>query len=742
MRNKRWWNCLMAVVMSTALLIPAPIVSAEESTSEKLEREIVQEMEREEKAQEENKKLQKAEEAKGAGASEGDYTYEELADGTLEITKYTGSGGRVEIPAQIGGKRVTSIGRAAFQLCESLTSVVIPEGVTRLEDSAFGICENLTEVVIPGSLTTIEDGVFYQDSSLASAAIPEGVTSIGTQAFYDCALTKVVIPESVTNIESGAFESCLFTEINVPKNVEYIGESAFANGNLTSIKVNTGNQTYDSRENCNAIIETRSNILIEGCANTHIPEGITSIGDEAFNGCRNLTSIHIPESVTSIGGSAFYGCKSLTGIDIPESVTSIGYYAFANCGLTKIVMPKSVTSIADGIFQGSSELKEIVIPEEVTSIGEGAFYGCKGLTKINIPKNITNIEKDLFRHCASLTELKIPENVTNIGNYAFAYCGFTNIDLPKSVTSIGIGAFSSCKSLTSIEFPENVTSIKGNTFMNCDSLTKIVIPKSVTSIADNMFYSAYGKKNLVIYCYKDSVAHKWAVDNNYVYRFLDGQGQPTPPDSGHSHTYKTTVVKATVSKNGSITKMCSVCGDTIKSTIYYPKTIGLSKTKYIYNGKGQKPSVKVKDSQGKTVASSNYTVSYQKGRKNVGIYTVTVKFKNNYSGSVKKTFTIQPKATKLSSISARSKGFIAKWKKQSSQTTGYEIQYSINGKFKRNNAIKNVKKNKTVSQKISKLKANKKYYVRIRTYKTVKINGKSKKIYSDWSKSKSVRTKR
>ena len=208
------------------------------------------------------------------------------------------------------------------------------------------------------------------------------------------------------------------------------------------------------------------------------------------------------------------------------------------------------------------------------------------------------------------------------------------------------------------------------------------------------------------------------------------------------HTYQTTVVQASVNKDGQIITKCTKCGDTKTVTIYAPKTIRLSKTEFTYNGKAQKPSVTVTDSAGKTIAASNYTVSYASGSKNAGTYTATVAFKGNYSGTVKKTYTIQPKGTSLSSVKAKKKGFTAKWKKQTAQTDGYEIQYSTDSKFKKGTKIKEVNKNKTTSQSISKLKAKKKYYVRIRTYKKVKVNGKSTKICSGWSKVKTVKTKK
>ncbi|MDE5605324.1 MAG: fibronectin type III domain-containing protein [Eubacterium sp.] len=188
------------------------------------------------------------------------------------------------------------------------------------------------------------------------------------------------------------------------------------------------------------------------------------------------------------------------------------------------------------------------------------------------------------------------------------------------------------------------------------------------------------------------------------------------------------------------TRYCSAWSPA-ESVITYsqPNSVSLSATSCTYNGKVKKPKVTVKDN-GKVVDSKYYTVSYQSGRKNVGKYTVTIKFKAPYGGTVKKTFTIKPKATTLSSVIAKSKGFTAKWKKQSTQTTGYQIQYSTSSKFTNAKTV-TVSKNKTTSKSVSKLKAKKKYYVRVRTYKTVKVNGKSTKIYSSWSKSKSVKTK-
>ena len=239
---------------------------------------------------------------------------------------------------------------------------------------------------------------------------------------------------------------------------------------------------------------------------------------------------------------------------------------------------------------------------------------------------------------------------------------------------------------------------------------------------------------------------KWVADwnNSLVEKKYDIQlyakWEKTDP-CANGHKTQKTVAKATVSSDGKIVTKCSVCNE-ILSTEIIPRAsnISLSATSYTYDGKVKKPSVTVKDDKGEKVSSENYTVSYAKGCKNVGTYAATVKFKGNYSGTVRKTFTIKPKSTSISKLTAGRKKFTVKWKKQAAQTTGYQIQYSTSSKFKNAKTV-TVSKNKTTGKTVSKLKAKKKYYVRVRTYKTVKTGGKSTKIYSSWSKAKTVKVK-
>ena len=211
----------------------------------------------------------------------------------------------------------------------------------------------------------------------------------------------------------------------------------------------------------------------------------------------------------------------------------------------------------------------------------------------------------------------------------------------------------------------------------------------------------------------------------------------------HNGGTTTTVIKATLSKDGHINKStkCTICGKVFVNTtvIYYPKTINLSKTEFTYNKKVQKPSITVIGSDGKTIAPSNYTITFSNNNsKKVGEYKVYITFKGNYEGTKTLTYKIVPKGTKLSKLTAGKKQITATWKAQKTETTGYQIEYSTNKKFNSGNKKVTIKKNKTISTTIKKLKGKKKYYVRIRTYKTV--NGT--KIYSSWSNSKNIKTKK
>lgn len=222
------------------------------------------------------------------------------------------------------------IAEKAFYNHSSLKSVIIPESVTVIGDWAFDGCTSLENVNIPASVKSIGDGTFWECKSLKHIDIPDSVTSIGTSAFSGCkSLNGVVIPDSVTSIGVYAFSHCeSLTELNIPAAVNSIEREAFWGcSSLGTITVDDNNSFYDSRDNCNALIETGTDTLLRGCVNTRIPDTVRVIGSYAFDSIETLTSITIPDSVTSIEKFAFYDCTSLKSVTVPASVTYIGDYA-------------------------------------------------------------------------------------------------------------------------------------------------------------------------------------------------------------------------------------------------------------------------------------------------------------------------------------------------------------------------------------------------------------------------------
>ena len=402
-------------------------------------------------------------------------------------------------------------------------------GLTSIEESTFRNCENLQIVNIPSTITNIGEYAFSRCYALSSINIPDGVINIDNNAFEYCrSLSSFNIPIATTKIGGSAFQECTgLISFFIPRTVTSIGNEILGGCNgLTSIVVEDGNLMYDSRNDCNAIIETANNKLIAGCQNTIIPNDIAIIGNKAFKNCSNLTNVTIPNTVTSIGKEAFRGCSALTSIAIPDLVTYIGNHAFEDCSSlsSAIVIPDGVTIIESEIFKNCSNIPSITLSKNVTSIGGMAFDGCSGLSSFVIPDNVTTIEGHCFRYCTGLTSITIPEKVTKIGMWAFQYClnltsifvdsnnqvydsrdncnaiietannklfyGCKNTIIPNSVTSIGQSAFEGCTGLTSIIIPNGVTSIDVSAFEGCSNLQSISIPSSITKLGAP--FSAFG----------------------------------------------------------------------------------------------------------------------------------------------------------------------------------------------------------------------------------------------------------
>lgn len=296
------------------------------------------------------------------------------------------------------------------------------------------------------------------------------IVSLGRYAFSGCdKVTEVKLPEGLQSIGPDAFSQCSRLEtISIPSTVTKISNSMtfwFCSG-LKSISVADGNTRFDSRDNCNAIIQKEGNVLILGCANSTIPEGVEEIGTEAFCGASGLTSVELPASLKVIGSEAFRG-TGLTSITIPSGVESIGEWSFHDCeGLASVSLGEGVRSIGKGAFNGCYSLADINIHNNIEYIGSEAFSYCKKLPNFNLPSKLTKIKDYTFRGCNSLTEVYIHNNVDSIGLLAFGECeSLEKITFGKGLTTIESGAFSQCDNIKSVVcFQDTPLDMRGDVF--------------------------------------------------------------------------------------------------------------------------------------------------------------------------------------------------------------------------------------------------------------------------------------
>ena len=450
-------------------------------------------------------------------AEVGDFVFREGS--TPRLVKYNGNSQEIVLPEDFKGKKY-AIDEAAFSGLQNF-SIVIPEGVAKIESGLFEACgSRLTSVTIPNSVTEIGEDAFKGCSGLRFIVVPEGVTKIGNYAFSGCSsLTAINIPEGVTSIGDEAFYKC---------------------NHLTSVTISENSR-------------------------------LTSIGSSAFEGCSGLSLISIPKSVRMIGSSAFNGCSKLTSITIPEGVTSIGNNAFSYCSsLSSITIPEDVAEIGVSAFYKCDHLNSVTIPENsrLASIGDSAFEGCSGLSLIPIPSGVTKIGSSAFKGCSSLSSITIPEGVTRIGNSAFAGCRyFTFITIPVSVTLIGNNAFSDCSSLKSIIFSEKsrLASIEDSSFKGCSSLTSITIPKGVTKIGNSAFTGCSSLKEVIFedgsmtlslgYSYNSeseayySIFYDSPLESVYLGRKLNYVTYSSPPFSKKNKLSSVTIGKMVTSIN-------------------------------------------------------------------------------------------------------------------------------------------------------------------------------------------------
>ena len=492
-------------------------------------------------------------------AESGDFTIDE--NGVL--TKYTGSDAVVTVP-----DGVTAIGKEAFYAKSAITEIHLPTGITSIGDSAFRSCTGLTELQLPTGITSIGANAFRSCTGLTEIVVPDSVETIGDNAFYDCSgLTSLRLSQGLKTLGTNVFLNCnSLAEVEIPAGVESVGN--YIASNTLRLRCAVGSSAakalskaqndfwvgdfqlryaFDSDGSAASLTLKK---YAGDAASVTIPDGVTIVGDSAFERNTSLTAVVLPDSVVTIGANAFRSCTGLTAVTLSQNLNEIKTYAFGGCtGLTYIDIPAGlqksqyimgtsdervqlrcaigsdaakalseggdsfcaddyqlrysfdsdgqVTGLTVRKYLGSAAV--VTLPEGTTEIGSEVFENHTEITEVVLPETLVTIGSSAFDGCTGLMRIVLPEALKTISFHAFMNCAaLTEIVLPDGLTSLGSHAFYGCKKLTEMRVPDGILTLEVATFEYCANLTKVVLPSKLEKIANYAFHNCKALKEIQI----------------------------------------------------------------------------------------------------------------------------------------------------------------------------------------------------------------------------------------------------
>ena len=667
----------------------------------------------------------------------------------------------------LAGDESGSCGTNASYTYDQETKTLTITGKGELSKNPWDNFRSVVETVkISSGITSIGDNIFEQCSGLDAVVLPDSVSSVGYRAFSGCKnLKSVTAGKGLKTIGNFAFDECSsLIQVDLG-NVKELGLSAFSG--CRKLKAIT------------------------------IPAGVQYIPGWGFYGCTSLEKITFKGTIKEIGSNAFMLCNNLKSISLKKGLTKIEGMAFSDTGLQKVQIPETVRFIGAYAFPKDASYN---VPASLKKMPDGSYLSVGNITE-SVYENYTNAYSVLNLVNKERTKKGLKSLVMdkNLLSAAMLRAAETVIYFDHTrPTGMNFSTASSKIAGENIAAGQSTPNQAMNSWMNSQGHRENILKSSYNSIGigcvkvDGKYYwvqcfgtdigtkanqSSYKNKTKSVGIQVHNEKLKLGVSLSggtsinaaktttaKIYNYNKFTNVPLQASNFTFTSFAPSVAK--VSSGGTVSA-AGVGSATIKAAVKnygYASvsksikvtslpaskcSLSLSSYAYTYNGKAKKPSVKVKGSNKKTISSKYYTVSYTNlatgkkttSMKSVGKYYVIVKFKGIYSGTLRKTVTILPTKTAITRLSSRSRGFAVKWSKKRTQTSGYQVQYSTSSKF-RGSKTKTIGRNSSSSATIKKLKSKKKYYVRVRTYKTVKVNGKKTKIYSSWSKAKSVKTKR
>ncbi len=601
---------------------------------------------------------------------------------------------------------VITIGRRAFVECTELTGVTIPDSVTTIGDSAFMGCTELTGVTIPDSVMTIGDSAFYSCYRLSNVVIPDGITSIKPGAFLQCYdLTSVTIPDSVTNIGNEAFYGCR----NLRK-VYYAGTQ-------------TQWDAIDIQDDNGYLLEAAIHYN-HGPEHSYTPK-VTAPTCTAQGFTTYTCSCGDTYKANYVSASAHSYDAGKVTVAATCKAAGVKTYTCKNCSGTKTA---AIAKLTTHTYSNSCDTACNVCNAKRTITHSYKTF----VTKATLTANGKSVKKCAV--CGTVASTTTIPYVWSVKLSATAYTYDGKAKTPTVTVKDSTGKVLTknvdytatyASGRTNAGTYKVVITLKGN-YTGTKALSFKINPASASKCSIKLYATSYsytGKAKSPTVIAKNAAGKTLKKGVDYTVTYASGRT-------------KVGTYGVTIKMIGNYTGTKTLTFNIVKAKIS-TCTVKLSATSYTYNAKTKTPTVTVKSAAGKTLKKgTDYTVSYASGRKAVGTYKVVIKMRGNFTGSKTLTFKIVPKAASINKLTAKSKAILVKLNRVTTQSTGYEIQYSTSSKFTSAKTV-TVTSYKTSSKTVSGLKKGKKYYVRVRTYKTVD----GKKYYSSWSAYKSVKTK-